>query len=286
MTPATRLMIEKLSALAERGFGYVEAAKEIGSDYGYVAGIAAKYKLKFKLKKRGAKPKTNPDVRDERMRTLYIEGKTLAEIGKEYNITRERVRQILTKNYGIRAVDGGRSVLTRRAKKEKSRRRDAHAQKKFGCSYQEYRRILKHPSRPTFAFLRQKGNASTRGIVWELNLWQWWSIWKQSGHWSERSRGRGYQMCRLNDVGPYSVDNVYIATGVENIQDYWADVKSGARNRTVTLVSPEHKKAVRKAAADRYQKTPKYKLRYELRRLGIPKEQRDAIFVEHFGASS
>lgn len=237
---------------------------------------------------RGPKPKTAPDAREERMRALYLDGATLAAIGKEYGITRERVRQLLTKYYGIRAPDGGCAERARRSKQRLDRKREARAQKSFGCSYREYQTILNHPDRPTKAFWCQRRNATTREIGWELNLWQWWSIWQKSGHWPERGRGRGYQMCRLNDVGPYSVDNVYIATGVENIQDYWADVKSGGRARDVShiSVSPEQTKAVRKAASDRYLKTPKYKLRYELRRQGLSKDQRDAIVAQRFGVSA
>jgi hypothetical protein len=96
-------------------------------------------------------------------------------------------------------------------------------------------------------------------------------------------------MCRLGDQGPYSIDNVYIASGAVNIQDYWADVKSGARTRTlspratVSSADPERSKELQRAAVARYRETPKCKLRYQLRRQGIPKEQRDAIVAERFG---
>lgn len=240
---------------------------------------------------RGPKPKTTPGVREERMRALYLDGASLAAIGKEYGITRERVRQLLTKYYGIRAPDGGCAERARRAKQKLDRKREARAQKSFGCSYREYQIILKHPDRPTKAFWFQKRNAASREIGWELNLWEWWSIWQKSGHWPERGRGRGYQMCRLNDVGPYSADNVYIATGVENTQDYWADVKFCGRVRVLNSRRPpgpatDHTKALLRAATNRYRQTPKYKLRYQLRRQGLPKEQRDAIVAEKFGASA
>jgi hypothetical protein len=63
-------------------------------------------------------------------------------------------------------------------------------------------------------------------IGWELNLWQWWSIWQRSGKWEQRGRGSRYGMCRFNDTGPYASGNVYIATCVDNTKDYWANRRS------------------------------------------------------------
>lgn len=84
---------------------------------------------------------------------------------------------------------------------------------KYGCSREQYIAIRGLTTR---RFIEQRRNAKTRGIGWELTFWQWWSIWQQSGHWHERGRGQGYVMCRLNDVGPYSEDNVFIATAADN----------------------------------------------------------------------
>lgn len=292
MNPATSLMVAKLNELAALGKTYEEAAREIGTTYGYIASYVSRFGIPLRQKPRGRPRRVAPDERGEDMRALYLDGITLREIGEKYAITRERVRQILHKDFGIRAPDGGKSASCRKARQAFNKKRDARCMKHWGCSYRNYKRILKHPGQPTYAFSAQRKNAQQREIGWELSLWDWWKIWETSGHWDDRGRGRGYGMCRHNDVGPYAVDNVYIATGTENIQDYWADVKSGARERSCarsyqrsSTVSPEHAKAVAKAAADRYRKTPKFKLRIQLRRQGLPKEQRDAIVAERFGVS-
>jgi hypothetical protein len=99
-------------------------------------------------------------------------------------------------------------------------------QRAWGCSYSDYRSILAHKDQPNHAFSMQRKNAERRGIDWELSLSQWWKVWEQSGHWNERGRGAGYCMCRLNDTGPYAIDNVYIATGIENMRDYWVNKRS------------------------------------------------------------
>lgn len=56
MNPATRLMVEKLTVLAEQGKSYAEAAWEIEADYRYVARFAKQYGIPFQLERRGRKP--------------------------------------------------------------------------------------------------------------------------------------------------------------------------------------------------------------------------------------
>jgi hypothetical protein len=220
MNPATRLMIAKLTSLAEQGKTYLEAAAEVNATYHYVASFANRYGIPLRQLQRG-RHAAPPDERSEDMRSLYVAGTTLVQIGEKYGVTRERVRQILTKHYGIRAKDGGQSEQTRKLRKEFQRKRDARSLRTWGCNYREYQRILKHKGRPTYAYWAQRKNAHARGIVWEFSLWQWWKIWEQSGRWPERGNGKGYCMCRLGDTGSYAVDNVYIATGTENMQDHW-----------------------------------------------------------------
>lgn len=58
MTPATHLMIDRLTELAARGLSYAEAAWAIQADYRYVARFAKQYGIPFKLERRG--PKTRP----------------------------------------------------------------------------------------------------------------------------------------------------------------------------------------------------------------------------------
>lgn len=70
---------------------------------------------------------------------------------------------------------------------------------------------------PLGKFLKQKKKARKRNIEWQLTFEEWWNIWQHSGHWEERGKGKdSYCMCRKNDVGPYSIDNVYIETMLVN----------------------------------------------------------------------
>lgn len=212
---------------AERGISYRETADQMGVKYHTVVNAARRYGIKFKLEKRGRKQRGIINkARAKQMVELYRDGQTLAQIGETFGITRERVRQIMTSHAGIRAKDGGKVFTAAKARAARKAAKDRKSLAKWGCTYAEYLKILKHPDKPTYAFWSQVKNAQKREIPFELSLADWWRIWQTSGHWDQRGRGaNGYQMCRLNDTGPYAVDNVYIATCTENMKDYWARVR-------------------------------------------------------------
>ena len=61
MTPSTRLMVEQLKALSEQGLGYADAAWALNARPKYVANLAKKHGISFKLERRG--PKTRDEGR-------------------------------------------------------------------------------------------------------------------------------------------------------------------------------------------------------------------------------
>lgn len=66
-----------------------------------------------------------------------------------------------------------------------------------------------------YAWSVQKGQAKERGIEFKLTFEEFCDFWGDD--FDKRGRGgEALQMCRYNDEGPYSVDNIYKATALEN----------------------------------------------------------------------
>ena len=164
------------------------------------------------------------------MSVLYKAGYTLQQIGDQHGLTRERVRQLMTRHLGFNAESGGAHAKAVAAEKKREAAKNARKLAKHGCSFQQWSELQSignamiaagkgRYQTPLYAFRNQRRNAAHRGIGWDLTLWQWWCIWKDSGHWEDRGRGQGYVMCRYGDTGPYAPGNVFIALATENCSE-------------------------------------------------------------------
>lgn len=179
------------------------------------------------------------DERSLRMRELYRDGETLAEIGVRFDLTRERVRQILNKEFGFTRSDGGAKRRRQLSEAKKARARESYYLKKYGMTRDRYIAVNEcldaSGRRPIFRFGQQKRNADTRGIEFDITFAEWWDIWERSGRWLERGRGGGYCMARFGDSGAYSLSNVKIIPAKQNnseyINRYWAKVRGGKIKR-------------------------------------------------------
>ena len=233
--PASEFTV-KLQQLSMEGKTRKEAAELLGVSYARVARCDVDFDHGRKRK--------DPNQREEAMAAMYRGGQTLDQIGKIHGVTRERVRQILKKYFGITSVDGGRRKVAERKRAIAKAKRESACLERHGCSYRQYRKLVdmgKDPSlgerSPTRAFARQRQTAKQRGIEWNLKIWDWWDIWQQSGKWDHRGRSKdGYVMCRFKDDGPYEAGNVYIATLSHN--------SSFQPNNPYRAGHPEHDKVM------------------------------------------
>jgi hypothetical protein len=216
----------RIRQCADDGKTRPEAADHLGISESYLGIIARRHCVEFV---HVSTRRAEADDRIEAMASMYRSGKTLSEIGSMYGVTRERVRQIISKHANVTAKDGGQSVRAKRRKLSKQARMDMKSLEKHGCSYEQYRQLVSMGSAskkagdntqnttPTGAFKSQRRNAIRRGIGWKITLWEWWSVWADSGKWDQRGRGKsGYVMCRSGDTGDYEIGNVYIASAVHN----------------------------------------------------------------------
>ena len=223
LIPQRNLDIRAACAAGE-SFDALAARYQLG--VGYVKQICGRSFTQPKA--RSVKP---PDARALRMMEMYRAGLTLEQIGQRYDLTRERVRQIIRK-YGCAPEEGGVAGRAHNKRVQRRAGRESAYYRKYGCSVSEYQQIK--AAGGTMAFSYQRRAAHMRGIKWGLMLKQWWDLWQQSGHWSERGRGAAkYCMARVRDRGDYEVGNVYITTARENGQEY-----QKSRDRTSVRLYP------------------------------------------------
>lgn len=163
----------------------------------------------------------------------YRSGKTLAEIGTAYGVSRERIRQLL-KGVGVTGLDGGRTFKTLVNLRYKADPLDRFLSV-YGCSKREALAVnnnqpLRIKGTPAQRYAQQRKNALfIRQIGWEITLPQWMNVWDESGHWNDRGRGKGYCMTRIGDTGPYAVGNVEIKTIGENFSESYYKHPSAER---------------------------------------------------------
>lgn len=178
---------------------------------------------------RGRKKSPAIEARNAAIRDCFVAGETLQQIGDAHGLTRERVRQILEGDFGLTGDQGGaviRRFLT--APRRVRSATDERYVRSLRCTRQRYLELTGNRYRSVdlhaLRFARQAINARRRGIPFELTFEQWWSLWQQSGHYADRSRG-GYIMGRIGDTGPYAVNNVYICTAAQNAHDQYFSEK-------------------------------------------------------------
>ena len=78
---------------------------------------------------------------------------------------------------------------------------------------------MKPPETAFRAFQIQRRNARQRQIPFLLTFEEWWDWWQIDNRWANRGRkGRDLVMARRGDIGPYSVENIYCSTALDNVQ--------------------------------------------------------------------
>lgn len=148
---------------------------------------------------------------------MFAQGMTLKQVGEEFGISRERVRQIL-KRLDIFPSDGGAAIKREIKKKELEDDRNAKSYAKYGVSYKALKELRRIGALRAYQY--QKRNAKIRAIPWKLTFIQWWTIWERSGKYQERGRAKeSYVMSRIKDSGGYEFGNVCIKTLQENSRE-------------------------------------------------------------------
>jgi hypothetical protein len=105
----------------------------------------------------------------------------------------------------------------------------------------------------------QKFKARKRKIAWNINFNQWYDWWLAQG--VDKNQHNSYKgkhllcMCRYNDTGPYSLDNIYCATKSQNSKDANPNLHN-LRDNSKKLQTPDGVFASRAEAARHYNLDP------------------------------
>lgn len=152
------------------------------------------------------------------MAAMYQQGVTLARIGEKFGVTRERVRQIISREFGLCGNDGGQRFVASTRSAPPKETPDQRAMRKWGISHAVWRECKENGL--IQAFTEQRSTAAKRAIRFSLTFKQWLSIWEASGKLEQRGRGKdGYCMSRICDKGGYEIGNVHIKSCVENSRE-------------------------------------------------------------------
>lgn len=151
---------------------------------------------------------------------LFKQGKTQAEIGRMFSVSRQRISQVLAR-HGVTGAQGGQAARTEKRAAEKMAKRQKDCLEKHGCTLEQFAAVCtERPSgsiSPHLVFIRQRNHAKARGVEWSLKFWDWFCVWQESGKWDARGRGaEAYCMCRVGDEGAYALGNVYIGSVIHN----------------------------------------------------------------------
>jgi hypothetical protein len=203
--------IARLIELAAEGKTLFEIADALGCCYQYTARLARSCGVKPIRHGLGT---AQPTEREATMVTMYRQGVTLEKIGQTFNVTRERVRQILRK-VGVSANEGGAAKVAQAKGSAYKAKQDARYLARHGMAFDEFKKW--RGTSTLVAYRSQANSARQRGIEWGLNFAQWLDVWLTSGKLELRGRGKGkYCMSRIKDSGGYVVGNVHIQLCTKN----------------------------------------------------------------------
>lgn len=201
----------KALELAQQGMCVADIARQTGYSHGGARLLLIRNNTEAG---RAVRTPSTHKARSDRMASMYRQGLTLEKIGQHFELTRERVRQILRK-MGVTRYHGGRSAVAKSIRQHKRAGVEARSLAKWGVSFDEMQ--LHRAAGLVHVYTQQRNNANRRGIVWGINFAQWLGVWNESGKLEQRGRGKGhYVMSRMRDAGGYVMGNVHIQLSTEN----------------------------------------------------------------------
>lgn len=165
--------------------------------------------------------KTHEQIESENARAIdmlarYQRGETLDKIGQSYGVTRERVRQIVKKNFGITGKDGGIRVAAQAKRQKEWEKFNARWEHKLGGPYREWFSL---PNHIRLKYSAHKRNArKIHNTTWHIKPLEWWGLFKAAG----AVPSKMVWLTRKNNSLPFTVENCFVATRGEVLNRAWA----------------------------------------------------------------
>ncbi len=184
------------------------------------------------IKNSGMTPKNPPRsknellIRNTDIINSYIQGIPMTELAEKYGLTRQGV-QLILKSQGLNAKQGGASIRAKNKKIESQNKkqitREDNCLNKWGCTLEQWESLRKKHANfhltPIARYIQHRSNIKRANLIWQITLWEWWTVWEKSGHYNDRGRGKNkYCMTRIKENGSYTKENVVITTISENLK--------------------------------------------------------------------
>ncbi|WP_312836384.1 sigma factor-like helix-turn-helix DNA-binding protein [Comamonas sp.] len=231
----------RMTEFADQGMSPAEIAAALNVRVTTVYLWARSSGLQLKRSKRAGGIGSRHPERDTKMVAMFRQGVTLAKIGAQFGLSRERVRQIL-KRIGVCAEEGGiaRNAASRR--ESACAKREAYWLGKYGLPFAVVKQLQQDGV--TKGFQDHKRNSAARGIPFHLTFIDWLSVWQASGKLDQRGRGKGkYVMSRIRDDGAYELGNVHVQLATENSREAVEKWRGTTKEHTgVYLLAPGNKR--------------------------------------------
>lgn len=190
----------------EAGMNRKQCADDMGISYRLIRyyGIGCSF-VDGRAGHSGKHNRVKDNARANDMLARFKSGETLESVAVEYGVSRERVRQILKKEFGIVGNDGGRSVIARQKQAEKKQEADAR--------YIEWRGMTKaeYAATPKWAKVKwqmSRGNAvSIYKTTWHISFHDWYCLilpYTENG----KRPPSNLWLTRIDKNAPFTLDNV------------------------------------------------------------------------------
>lgn len=153
----------------------------------------------------------------------FKSGKAITEIAAILSeelgttVSYQAVHRIIKKN-GLGRKDGGKSVQTTARKEEEAKQKVEKLDARYGCTDDQWKYLRglaeAYKDTPLAAYNTFKNNFKNLypDIPFELTLWDWWSMWEESGKWGQHKRNpKGmFVMTFVDALVPFAKNNARI----------------------------------------------------------------------------